>query len=676
MMVLLAIAWSRSATAAGNTPAPAFDAQAAAASTNSAVQTYAGDPAKIKDNLAQPLMSGGQLTAFNGTKFNGKLGCQSSNTFLTMMIQPGGTGDITTTTIMQDLNMDGVVDNVYNLPVPVSGVCANGVISCAPGTWNNCQPYSWTATAIGALSLTATTINNLGGCYCINSHCGANLAMNNLGKVLGDMGGGAAAAMGAANPLYAISNVDVSGPSISYYGQDTSRCGQTGGNPGIVAYAANPNAMGTDAASNTSTNSVYQLLSNSPAAQQTASPMGITGFVQSCQVTATAHVNETPKLCGQDGSYTVNTYFPTGELSSYAYAICQGGQLLLDVATVGNFYWSTPGPGCEDVSTYGQTGGYFNATTATGWADGSFICAGYRGECQGRLTQINSQTFLLERMGNIVLIDDGAGNITYGDTCPPGMYCTPQTNVCGEYGPYSGTAFQSANLFVPLTPNCDPANVTTTINDICAPYENNPKCALMTETVDGVSTYQNYNPTGLAPLPSTQMATGNYCAFPVTRNWWSMSRQYLCHEAGTYTFDDDMKRIATIKSSATPTGYNDYRLDTKTNSWSAVNNNPLTLPTVPPAPTCTQVCKTRMSRVASDSNEAGVALDARTSGTTYDFYYHDCGQSNVCPTQAGEEILKTCQCINDFSEVTAIMQAMRLAGRDLICTDGTSSPLQ
>jgi len=175
-----------------------FNAQAAANQSNTAVQTYAGDPNKIKDNLAQPLMSGNSMTAFNGTQFNARLSCPSSNAFFELLIGVGTTGDITSTTVTQDLNMDGTVDSAYTLPVTVSGICANGVIACVPGTWNNCQSLAWSADSTGALALSSTTLSNLGGCYCINNHCGNNLVITNLSNVLGDMGGGAASAMAAA----------------------------------------------------------------------------------------------------------------------------------------------------------------------------------------------------------------------------------------------------------------------------------------------------------------------------------------------------------------------------------------------------------------------------------------------------------------------------------------------
>jgi hypothetical protein len=43
----------------------------------------------------------------------------------------------------------------------------------------------------------------------------------------------------------------------------------------------------------------------------------------------------------------------------------------------------------------------------------------------------------------------------------------------------------------------------------------------------------------------------------------------------------------------------------------------------------------------------------------------------MCPAGAGEEVLISCQCINEFAEAATIMETMNQAGKDLICSDGT-----
>ena len=70
-----------------------------------------------------------------------------------VLIQPGATGDITTFIVSQDTNFDGNLDYTYEVPFPVSGLCANGVITCNPGTWTNCRTYQWTSDTSGRVSL-------------------------------------------------------------------------------------------------------------------------------------------------------------------------------------------------------------------------------------------------------------------------------------------------------------------------------------------------------------------------------------------------------------------------------------------------------------------------------------------------------------------------------------------
>ena len=600
------------------------------------------------------------MTAFNGTQFNARLSCPSSNAFFELLIGVGTTGDITSTTVTQDLNMDGTVDSAYTLPVTVSGICANGVIACVPGTWNNCQSLAWSADSTGALALSSTTLSNLGGCYCINNHCGNNLVITNLSKVLGDMGGGAASAMAAANPLYAISNVTVDGSSIRYYGQDTSRCGQPG-NAALSGYFNSPGSISGDASAAATSNNIYNLLANSPIATTTASATpGAPGMFVTCQLIADATASDQPTCtvnvavndaCGPyetnarcsleqevvDGVTTVQNYNPTGlsplpstrmptntcappqtynevyvthpsgERAATGAVRCDGGVRFVYVSTQDSFYWSTPGGGCEN-SGYGWV-------DTTNWVDGTSISSGNNGEQQATFTMVNSTTFRLDRNGLVNVCNDT------GTVCTDCSSCSSVSQTINICGGDSGSPLYTATLTVPAT------------------------C-----------------PTNAVP--------------PVTRDWWVKDRRYLCRSDSGYTFDAAWQRIATVKDSATTTGYNDYRLDTATGEWATENSRPLTMPPMPPAQTCMQVCKTRKPRVANDAAGSGVSQDLRTSSTVYDFFYHECGQGNTCPTGTGEEVLKACQCVNDFAEVTSIMQAMRLAGKDLICTGGAVVPLQ
>ena len=94
------------------------------------------------------------MTTVDGsTSFSGQLQCPNSQRFMEVLIQPGATGDITTFIVSQDTNFDGNLDYTFQVPFPVSGICANGVITCSPGTWTNCRTYQWASDTSGRVSL-------------------------------------------------------------------------------------------------------------------------------------------------------------------------------------------------------------------------------------------------------------------------------------------------------------------------------------------------------------------------------------------------------------------------------------------------------------------------------------------------------------------------------------------
>ena len=146
----------------------------------------------VNSTISLPMTNSAyQMQTVNGaTSFPATLNAPSSAKFLEVLIQPSGTGDLQKVIVSQDLNTDGSIDNVHTVPALVSGVCANGFISCNAGSWSNCKYYTWAAAVDGRVTEAPATINDLGGCYCINSSCGSNLVWVNSALVLKDIGGG------------------------------------------------------------------------------------------------------------------------------------------------------------------------------------------------------------------------------------------------------------------------------------------------------------------------------------------------------------------------------------------------------------------------------------------------------------------------------------------------------
>ena len=105
---------------------------------------------EINERLAQPLTSESTPMQTFGPEeeqqsFNAQLTAPSSDVFIELFAQPGVSGDLTGVSVKQDTDFDGNTDYAYNVPVIISGVCANGIISCDVGTWDNCTYYTWTA---------------------------------------------------------------------------------------------------------------------------------------------------------------------------------------------------------------------------------------------------------------------------------------------------------------------------------------------------------------------------------------------------------------------------------------------------------------------------------------------------------------------------------------------------
>ena len=89
-------------------------------------------------------------------------------------------------------------------------------------------------------------------------------------------------------------------------------------------------------------------------------------------------------------------------------------------------------------------------------------------------------------------------------------------------------------------------------------------------------------------------------------------------------------------------------------------------------PTCEALCKTRAPKANTDAAPAGVVGAQQTNPTGFDTFYHVCKRddsgANVCPVGPGETIISPCGCLDDFPEAVVMMQTVRLAGADLVCT--------
>ncbi len=101
-----------------------------------------GTPDGVRNNIANPMTGGSQMTTIDGKKsFSGRISCPSTTQFLSVTILPSSTGDLSMVLVQQDTTLSGSFNYAYNVPVRASGICANGIVSCDAGTWNNCTYY-------------------------------------------------------------------------------------------------------------------------------------------------------------------------------------------------------------------------------------------------------------------------------------------------------------------------------------------------------------------------------------------------------------------------------------------------------------------------------------------------------------------------------------------------------
>jgi hypothetical protein len=596
------------------------------------------------------------MRTLDGNKsFSAQLLCPSSRKFIEVSIQVGGSGDLSQIAVSQDLDMDGNTDFVFSVPFPVSGVCANGIISCQAGTWGNCSYYRWNADSSARVGLATAAISNLGGCYCVNASCGSNLVQGNLSTVLRDLGGGVSGAVQAVNRKYAVTDVKEEGSTITYYGQDAGQCSGSPGSYGSSSpeqYYSTGNDAGLanakDAAQVSQAGdpaSYYSLIANSQAAQESQGDYRQCSVIRNVTVTTVTGCSSPgdsldPSLNG----CTIN------DLSPYPRTIKTH-----DGGGGGSCYFSQPG----SITSSGGSlyiGNYLCGDPHGGVVKNArirFLCGGV-------------QVIVYSREYETAAFSCASGDLAWIE----GWYYTSNANHISCPAGYSDGLCNGLCCM-------KPADRTDVINDTvdnrCLAYETDPQCRLRDEQSDGVHTFNNYNPTTLSPLSSCRTFTG-YLPHDVCRDWWRKDRTYICETPGRYDFTDTKRRVdAVYSSSSADSGslvYTDLRKDAD-GSWKteSVTSSLGAVGQGSSSNSCDQACKTRKLKSDTQAGKTGNKAQYQKSAAAYDFFYRLC-RNGVCPTGDGEEVVNACGCLNDFSEAASVLSVLNAAGKDLICTTG------
>ena len=637
-LVLLLAAASLPATAM----AQSMEDRARTAAEASRAKTSDSDT--LQQNYLTPGLAGQPIaTIDNSTSFNPNIACQKTATLLELIAQPAASGDIGTLRISRDKDLDGAVDQTLTLPMPVSGICANGVIGCNPGTWNQCHFYKWDVAGSGDLKLSEVDQTELAGCYCINNSCGANLAWGNLASVLKDLGGGVVGALTTADPRIGVAQAVIDGPVIRYTGAQSTACST---NPALpqTAYRGNPTALAGDAAGAAASSSVFQALKGSPAG------IGKAEQIRSCTITREVSLNAVKT---EDVIMRTSGGYGTYDYGDGTIAFMMGSPADNSLGGSCSFYDYRMTLHVEDPDRLQDV--RLPYWFADDWGqlriDGNLVSSG-----PSIWTGMGYPPGNCERKGTFYSYPnlDLKPFLTKGD-----HEIWLRVAVSG-----GGEAFAMVQASVDLS--CKP---TEKLVDLCAANAADSKCQLYDETVDGVATIKSGVATGLTPLPQTRLFQSGACSLNLARPWFERHRRYRCTIDTGSLPEPDLSRGAYIIDHSTETLLAD-RVKNKDGSYSTSTGS-FALPDRSSIPACEAICKTRAPKANNEAAIDGIVGAKQNAPVGYDTFYHTCtatGSASHCPLGPGEELVSDCGCLDDFPEAVVMMQTVRLGGADMICT--------
>lgn len=618
--------------------AHAVDPEAAGKDIADEALSAYGSSSGMNERMVRPLTSNltPMKTLDNKRSFTSQLTCPSSHSFVSVSAYADSSTADVTVTVAQDTDMDGLQDYAYAAPSPISGVCADGVISCSPGTFLNCVYYKWGGNGSTVSLEKISNIKSLSACYCINASCGG-LSLSNIPHLLKDLAGGVVGVLQNISPRYSVSNVQTEGNTITYYGQDTENCKGLlkTGNTGLAGYYRNPSALDAAVESNIASESsdvdsaYYQMTTSS------ASTSVVKEF-SNCAVTAV--VTATPQTVTTSG----------------------GGS----------------GAACAD---------YFMFARVDKAADGylfRYIDSGSGGIAnEPHKNCAHTGGGSLEGWHKIVLADPGAPSNTLVDfqfcVTPSGSACS-FTPACINYLGISNTVAlcaasgaQNFSFDYTYTFNVYQDQLKENISDTCKSYKDNPDCSLQEEIIDGVVTVTKGMVTGAVPAPSCHTVTGS-AGNTVCRDWWEREMTYYCKTGDKYDVEDLVEKKSVVWETADLSGstlsYTDNRQQ-KDGTFSKVSNS-IELSGRWPSGECIKACKVRKPVETTRVGTQGPSTGYLSSNGFFEISYMQCPENFITCADflsPGEEIMDDCSCVDGLNEAYSAMKALEAASKDIIC---------
>lgn len=640
----LPLSWIVTATALAthflSSPAAAQSVEERARAAAAAARAKSSDSDALQRNYVTPGLSGQPITTVdNQRSFQPRLACQKTATLMEVLVQPAGTGDLATVQIGRDTDFDGTIDSRSNLPVPVSGICANGVISCQPGSWNQCRNFRWDVDSERKLKLVEVQMSELAGCYCINNSCGSNLVWGNLPSVLGDLGGGMIGALTTADPRIGVAQAVIDGPMIRYVGAQATACANDPALP-QTAYRASPALLAGDAQTASSSNRVFQALA--------ASPVGLGKAQQMRHCTIERQVTVVKSGVDDIVQRTSGGYATNRQGNQIDFLMGSPGDNSLKGGSCSLFdFRMTLHVGEADRITNAVLAHYYADDWAQVRIDGVLVASG-----PSSWTSLGLPPAKCEK--------GGAFHAYPNFDLKP--YLTPGDHEIWLRVGVADGGETMAQIHVEVDDSC---RTVEQLIDGCNMIASDPKCRIDSELVDGVQTFRGGVNTGLRPLPQSRQMGTSSCPVELTRDFFVKDRTYACQVDSTALPQPDLSRGAYIIDRSTETMLADR---VATPGGYAETTRPFRMPERGSVAACEPICKTRTPSVNAAAAPQGVVGSQQNSPASFDTFYHSCGVNNVCPVGPGEEIVSACGCLDDFPEAVVMMQTVRLAGADLVCT--------
>lgn len=633
----------------GVSPAQTVDDRGAEAAA--AARSVFGNEQGLVTHGIEPFSAERPMRTVDGQAFNAPLACEASQQFLRVSMFPAGS-DIGRFVVELDANLDGTVDSATNFTGPFAGVCNNGVIRCAAGTWNNCHFLQWD-TSTGTLALNEVSQERLGACYCFNASCGNNLLVVNSQKVVSDLGTSVLTAAQQILPRVASTRTVANALSIQFIGQR----GSCGVDDSPEQYYRRPNDMaGAGLSAMNVPGSVANFISNTAVARG----RGIS--TMRCEMNRNIGANEVRK------SDILNFLSATrGHVQD-----CGPGCLRFLLGQAGNNYYGHN----ERCTVYDES---LRVEVLRPDRITSFRL--YRVTYDDHIVLAQGNQVLYSRIHNLNWPDpvNGLPSILprlFGCERSDNWDLAVNVNLLPALATFGAHELKlrtavggegDAALYMEARVNESCEVAAEEIVDGCVAAEGNSRCRLRNEWVDGVQTVSEYRTTGLGPLPSSRVV-GTSCTINTgNRAWWRTEREYDCRsEEPTTDLSAMAERYEAIHDSISLT--DGTFTDRITNADGSIQTLASAIPVLTErgSNACVPTCRTRKPRPGANVTTSGPNTAQNVTGVAYDFSFREC-ESATCPVEPGEEVVGACDCRNNFGQAVAMMQTIRMVAEDTSC---------